>query len=109
MAALATLHADQVALSQRLGGTYRKAGDYAFLTNTTVAAADTYAGLLSAVSAASVHADFVPAKHRVNRALTLGNYSSEVTDARVNALTTVEGLVGISCVTNTNLRDLFLE
>lgn len=109
MAALTTLHADQVALSQRLGGTYRIAGDYSILTNTTVAAANTVAGLSDAAEAASVHADFVPAKTPILRAIDYGDYSDELTDARVLGLTTVEELVDLTVVTNDLYRDLIVQ
>ena len=106
MAALTTLHADEIALSQREGGTYRRAGSFAFLTDATVAAANTNQGLQDAVTNSVVQADAVPAKGRVNRTLTYGLASGEVTDARVAPLTTVEGLVGLTVVTNTSYQDL---
>lgn len=106
MAALATLHADEIALSYREGGTYRRAGSFGFLTDTTVAAADTNQGLQDAVTNSSVQADSVPAKARVNRTLTYGLASGEVTDARVLGLTTVEELVGLTWLTNASYQDL---
>ncbi len=106
MAALATLHADSIALSYREGGTFRRAGSFGFLTDTTVAAADTNQGLQDAVTNSVVHADELPAKSRVNRTLVLGLATGEVTDARVLALTTIEGLVGLTWLTNTLAQDL---
>jgi len=108
MAALATLHADEIALSYREGGTYRRAGGagFGFLSDTTVAAADTNQGLQDAVTNSVVQADSVPAKGRVNRTLTYGLASGEVTDARVLSLTTVEELVGLTWLTNASYQDL---
>ena len=96
MAVLGTLHADQIGLSFRMGGSIRKAGDFAFLTDTNVAAADTKAGIVSAMNAAVVHADVTSALHREQRAFTMGSDSGEFTDALILALTTVEGLVGLT-------------
>lgn len=106
MAALATLHADEIALSFREGGTFRRAGSFGFLTDTTVAAADTNQGLQDAVTNSVVHADIVAAKTRVNRTLTYGLASGEVSNARVLSLTTIEGLVGLTTLTNTVAQDL---
>jgi hypothetical protein len=109
MAALTTLHADQAALSERLGGTYRRSGDYGILTNATVAAADTVTGLSTAVETANVHADFQPAKVNIQRAINYGSYDGELTNARVLPSTTVEGLVGLTVVTNDQYRDLIIN
>lgn len=106
MAALTTLHADEIALSYREGGTYRRAGSFGFLTNTTVAAADTNQGLQDAVTNSVVQAEFVPAKARVNRTLAYGLASGEVSNARVLSLTTVEELVGLTWLTNSLYQDL---
>lgn len=107
MGALATLHADQVALSFRIGGTLRRGGDFGYLTDTNVAAADTVAGLRTAIDAVAVHADIVPAKHRLHFAVNRGADSAELTDARILALTTVEGLVGLTyAISPANNRDL---
>jgi len=42
------------------------------------------------------HADEQPMADRINLGLTLGLYSGELTDARINALTTGAGLVGLT-------------
>lgn len=103
MAQLAGLHADQIALSeQQIGASCKGAlAAYAsvpFLSDSTIAAANTNAGLQTAVNtvAAGRHADERPMADRINLGLTLGLYSGEITDARVNALTTGAGLVGIT-------------
>lgn len=107
MASLATLHADQVAFSKRIGGTLRRGGDYGFETNTNVAAADTVAGLRTAVAVVAVHADFEPARARVQNAINRGADSSELTDARILGLTTVEELVGLTYAISPDVsRDL---
>ncbi len=103
MAALLTLHVDQQQLSaQIIGGACKGSlAAYAappFLDNTSIAAADTNAGLQTAVNtaAATLHADVRPMADRINRGITLGLYSGELTDARILSLTTGAGLVGLT-------------
>lgn len=100
MAVLAGLHADQQQLSlQQIGGSCKTAiaaqGNYPFLTNTTVANSNTNAALQTAVTDAAnlLHADNRFVAPRVNRGITLGLYSTELSDARLAALTTTAGLV----------------
>jgi hypothetical protein len=106
MAALTTLHADEIALSYREGGTLRRAGSFAFLTDATVASANTNQGLQDAVTNSVVQADCVAAKGRVNRTIVYGAASGELSDARIAPLTTIEGLVGLTWLTNTLYQDL---
>ena len=103
MARLETLHADQRYLSnQQIGASCKGAcGAYAapaFLTDATIAAANTNAGLQTAVNAAAVtlHADQRFFADRINLGITLGLYSTELSDARVAGLTTEEELVGLT-------------
>lgn len=107
MAVLGTLHSDAIKFSQRIGGTLRRGADFGYFTNTNVAAADTVAGLRTAVDAVAVHADIVPAKHRIHRAIDRGADSLELTDARILGLTTVEELAGLTYAISPNVsRDL---
>ena len=103
MAQLQGLHADQIALSkQQIGGSCKGSlAAYAsvpFLTDATIASADTNAGLQAAVSAAALtrHADERPMAPRINLGLTLGLYSGELSNARILSLTTGAGLVGLT-------------
>ncbi len=103
MAVLAGLHADAIALSQQQIGAACKGSlaAYAsnpFLTNTLIANANTNQGLQDAVNATALtlHADCRPMADRINLGITLGLYSGELTDARINALTTGAGLVGLT-------------
>lgn len=103
MAQLAGLHADAQALSrQQIGASCKGSlAAYAappFLTDTLIANADTNAGLQAAVlaSAATMHADQRPMAKRINLGITLGLYSTELSDARINGLTTGAGLVGLT-------------
>ena len=103
MAVLAGLHADQIALSkQQIGasckGSLAAYASNPFLTDTLITNANTNAGLQAAVtaSAATLHADCRPMAPRINLGITLGLYSGELTDARINALTTGAGLVGLT-------------
>lgn len=103
MAQLAGLHADQQALSrQQIGAACKGAcnayASPAFLNDTMIAAADTNAGLQAAVLAAAstMHADQRPMAKRINLGITLGLYSTELSNSRVLGLTTEEGLVGLT-------------
>jgi hypothetical protein len=103
MAALQTLHFDQRQLSAaQIGGACKQAittyGYYDFLTNSTVASANTNAGLQSAVltRAATKHADERYAAPRINQGITLGLYSTELSDARIAPLTTTTELVALT-------------
>jgi hypothetical protein len=103
MAQLAGLHFDAQQLSeQQIGGACKGAlAAYAappFLTDVSIAAANTNAGLQAAVTAAAAtrHADERPMAPRINLGITLGLYSTELSDSRINALTTGAGLVGLT-------------
>jgi hypothetical protein len=103
MAVLAGVHFDAQQLSaQYIGGACKGAlAAYAappFLTDVTIAAADTNAGLQAAVTAAKAtrHADEQPMADRINLGITLGKYSGELSDARILSLTTGAGLVGLT-------------
>lgn len=100
---LAGLHFDAQQLSkQQIGavckGSLAAYASNPFLTNTTIAAADTNTGLQAAVLAAAptLHGDARPMAKRINLGLTLGLYSTELSDARINGLTTGAGLVGLT-------------
>ena len=103
MAQLAGLHFDQQQLSeQQIGASCKGAlvayASNPFLTNTTIAAADTNAGLQTAVLAAAptLHADARPMAKRINLGITLGLYSGELSNARILGLTTGAELVGLT-------------
>ena len=103
MSALQTLHFDQRQLSQQQIGASCKGAcnayaSPAFLNDTTIAAANTNAGLQTAVNtaAATMHGDQRPMAARINLGITLGLYSTELSNARVLGLTTEEELVGLT-------------
>lgn len=103
MAVLGGLHFDQQQLSkQQIGASCKQAiaayGYYPALTNTSTAAADTNAGLQAAVTTAlsTRHADERFAGPRINLGITLGLYSTELSDARILNLTTTTGLVDLT-------------
>jgi len=103
MAVLAGLHFDAQQLSaQKIGGVCKGSlaayAAPAFLTDSTIASADTNAGLQTAVTNASatLHADQRFFAARINLGITLGLYSTELSDARINPLTTGAGLVGLT-------------
>jgi hypothetical protein len=100
---VAGLHFDQQQLSRaQIGGACKTAiaaqGYYPFLTNTTVGNSNTNAALqLAVLVAASVlHADNRFAAPRVNLGITLGLYSTELSDSRLAALTTTAGLCDLT-------------
>lgn len=106
---MATLHADQLRLSKEIGSNLRAAGDHGLLTDTTVAAADTNQGLQDAVTNAVVHADIIPAKHRIIRAIQRGADDATLTDAAILSLTTLEGAVDLTQAADDVNRNLLLE
>jgi hypothetical protein len=90
---MAALHADQINLSNYVGGGIYRAGRLSLLTDAGVTAADTLAGLDSFIDAVAVHADQFYYKDRIKDA-----YRKEVnvSDANVLSLTTVAGLYGLT-------------
>lgn len=107
MAVLAGLHVDQQYLSQQVIGSSclgasGNLGFEAYLTNSTVASADTNAGLQTAVTNASgLHADEQYGKARANVGIQLGSYSGELSDARILSLTTTTELVALTYASTT--------
>ncbi len=95
------LHADQLRLSRMIGFGLREAGEVGLLTDASVAAADTVAGVRAAIDAAGpVHAEYEPYRARSKRVVDLGAYSAELTDALILPLTTVAGLVNLTDAVN---------
>lgn len=89
------LHQDALGLSAAAGRGLQFANYASFLTDTTVAAADTVAGLRTALAAAAVHKDVEPARNRISRAIDMGVAAGELTDAAILSLTTVAGLIAL--------------
>jgi len=86
-------HADTYQLSRQVGGSVNRAGVTTLLTNATVQAADTVAGLGTAINAAVVHADQINYKNRIVSAL---SRDAGITNAAVLSLTTVAGLTALT-------------
>lgn len=104
------LHQEQVPLSEKIGFNLREAGEVGLLTDTSVAAANTVAGLIAAVRSAVVHAEYEPYRERVVRAIQLGADSQELTDALIGPLTSVVGLVALTQASNfPQNRELLLD
>jgi hypothetical protein len=103
------LHADQIPLSREIGFNCREAGEVVLLTDATVAAANTVAGLRAAINAAVVHAEYEPYRSRIIQAINRGEDSQEITDALVAPLTTVAGLVALLQVGSFPNRSLYLD
>jgi hypothetical protein len=107
---LAGLHFDAQQLSrQQIGAACKQAvaayGYYPFLTDGTVSSADTNSGLQSAVTAAAAtrHADERYAAPRINLGITLGLYSTELSNARILGLTTTTGLIDLTYANSANI------
>ena len=90
------LHTDQLRLSCEIGANLRAAQDEGYLTDSNVAAADTLAGVRLLPTGG--HGDQQPNQYRFQRAIDLGGYSSELTDALIAPLTTVVGLIALTQV-----------
>lgn len=91
--ALPFTHADTYQLSRQVGGSVNRAGVTTLLTNATVIAADTVAGLGIAINSAVVHADQQNFKTRIVAAL---GKDGGITNASVLNLTTVAGLTALT-------------
>jgi hypothetical protein len=101
------LHTDQIPLSREIGGNLRAAGEEGYLTDANVTAANTVAGVEALI--AGGHADQKPNQHRILRAIDLGEASQELTDALINPLTTLEGLVDLTAAANTVDRHQMIQ
>jgi hypothetical protein len=88
-------HADTINLAVQVNNSIQRAGAMSFLTDATVAAADTVAGLRTAINAIRPHADQEPWKIMFLRVL---DKDPNITDANVLALTTVAGLAALTGV-----------
>lgn len=91
------IHGDAIPHSLRIAANIRAARELTLLTDTTVAAADTNAGLQAAVTAAAAvsHADLGSAPDRINDAIQYGKESGELSDANILGLTTIVGLLAL--------------
>jgi len=90
------LHADQIPLSREAGAALRLGVEIGVITDAIVAAANTVAGLRSAISGAAVHADQKQILQRIDDAIDYLVDSSELTDAGILSLTTTEQLVDLT-------------
>lgn len=93
----AVQHSDAFRLSAEVGANMRAAGGEGYLTDTNVNALTTVQGLRDLITNGVAHADQVPNKHRFQRAIDLGVYTTEFNDTDVAAVTTgVEGLINLT-------------
>lgn len=90
-------HNDEYNLAQQVSTTINNMGELGFLTDATVAAADTKAGLIAALNAAAsgFHHD---ARKIVLLFTTALNHNPNITDANILNLTTVVGLAQLTGV-----------
>lgn len=91
------MHNDEYNLSQQISTTINNMGELAFLTDATVAAADTKAGLIAALNAAAAgfHHDARKIVLLFTRAL---DHNANITDANILNLTTVAQLAQLTGV-----------
>lgn len=85
----------------------RMAGNYGLLTDTDVANANTNQGIQDAISAkltaSGIHYELKQAIDRISRAIKTWGDISVATDAAINALTTVAGLVALGTAVDERL------
>ncbi len=91
------MHNDTVNLSQQVVTTLNSANALSFLTDAGVAAADTKQGLKNFIQSIKVHNDQENIKQLLMRAL---DFDSNITDANILSLTTVDGLIALIPLTN---------
>lgn len=84
-------HNDEENRLLQVTSTLNRANSMAFLTDATVAAADTKAGLKAAINATSVHADQEGWKIMLTDAIDV----SGLADSDILSLTTVAGLIAL--------------
>lgn len=87
----ATEHSDNVNLLTQAGSTFFRAGRIGVLTDAIVNASTTRQALLDAVSGVAAHADGENWKDKIHNAVQV----SGLTDADINGVTTVAGLVAL--------------
>lgn len=81
----------------RVGAQFRIAKNAGLLTDANVAAANTVAGLTSAVNAATLAAGHPEGvRTRTVKAISVGASLGVLTDALINPLTTVDGLIALT-------------
>lgn len=85
-------HNDTLNLSDQVLTTINRTSGMSFLTDATIASADTKQGLKDAINAVKVHNDQENWKIMLTRAL---DFDSSITDANILSLTTVAGLVNL--------------
>jgi len=82
----------------------RMAGNLGLLTDAEVAAADTNAGIQAAIRAAAItHGENIQAEERLARAIQTWGDIGVATDAAINPLTTVAGLVALGLAVDERL------
>lgn len=91
------IHSDQENLAMQVSTTITRAGTMGFLSDATVAAADTKEGLKAAIRAVKVHNDTENIKLLLIAAL---DKNPNITDANILALTTVAQLAALTGYSN---------
>src|SRR5262247_3258834 len=104
---MAYRHTDEIPLSREVGANMRAAAEDGYLTNTNVAAADTVAGVRALMT--NGHSDQKPNQHRFQRAVDVGENLADFTNALINPLTTVEGLVDLTAAADTVDRNQMIQ
>lgn len=102
-----TVRVEHVGLNAQGVAAARQAGNYGLLTDAQVAAADTVAGVIAAIRAgatlANVHYEAKQAIDRIARAIQTWADIGVITDALINPLTTVAGLVALGTAVDERL------
>ena len=106
------LHSDEKRLSMEIGGAIRAAIDYDLLTDVNVAAANTNAGLSTAIDTAlaTIHGDARPAAQRFKRAISDGNSDTfSLQDADILNLASAEALADLTENDTEDIRSHYIE
>lgn len=109
------MHADTIQLSRLCGANFRSANDNALLSDAFLAANNsTQAALRAAVgSETNVHAEVIPMRGRLQRALDYDGSTfgiADITDSNLPSTTTVAGLIALTQEPATSTaRELILE
>lgn len=106
-----TVHADTEQINFELGAVIRYCSEIGALTDAEVAAANTVALLRSTLDTnltkGTQWGEIAPAEATILKAIDVAKETGVFTDALLNPLTTVAGLIALTGNTNSNHRSVF--
>jgi hypothetical protein len=105
------VHTDTEFVNIEVGAAIRFCKEIGAISDANVAAANTVALLRSTLdtnlSAATLHGELTVPKTTILRAIDVGKETGAFTDALLNPLTTVDGLIALTGNTNADHRSVF--